>query len=391
MSWAFLSQKTRYQSARQRWHRYASWLSSVPSSQRYLGTTVDSRAIESTNQLKGAASFHIFDRFVKQIQRDRAALDIQSSRNVDYLRDEVADRLIDRLHDINRSYEHVLDLGAGACHLARALHRSTPTAGPFAKRVAHMTCAELSKNFLNRDKDDYIAPAGSSMILTRLVADEETLLLRSPEQGGMFESNTFDAVISSGSLQWINDLPSVLSSINRVLRPDSPFLCAMFGGDTLYELRTSLQLASMDRLGGVSPHVSPLADVRDMGGLLQRAGFKLITVDIDDVIVDYLDVFALLKDLQAMGEANAILGRRKGLAGLSREVLIGLEGIYKELHGRAEDGGSGGGEGIPATFRIVYMIGWKEGGKQQKPLPRGSADVNLKDILGGEGKNFGKE
>ncbi|KAK6542208.1 hypothetical protein TWF694_007967 [Orbilia ellipsospora] len=391
MSLAYFSRGALYQLAHHGRYRHASWFYSVPISRRYLAMTTGTRATESTNQLKGGAPFHIFDRFVKRVQRDRAASDIESSRNVDYLRDEVADRLVDRLHDINRSYEHILDLGAGACHLARALHRSTSHAGPFAKRIAHMTCAELSSKFLNRDEDDYILPPDSSMKLTRLTADEETILLHSPEQGGAFESNTFDAVISSGSLQWINDLPSVLSSINRVLKPDSPFLCAMFGGDTLYELRTSLQLASMDRLGGVSPYISPLADVRDMGGLLQRAGFKLITVDIDDIIVDYLDVFALLKDLQAMGESNAILGRRKGLAGLSRDVLIGLEGIYKELHGRAEDGGSGGGEGIPATFRIIYMIGWKAGDKQQKPLPRGSGDINLKDVLGGEGKDFGKE
>lgn len=223
------------------------------------------------------------------------------------------------------------------------------------------------------------------MKLSRLAQDEETVLLAPPSQGGLFESNTFDAVISCGSLHWINDLPAVLSGINRVLKPDSPFLCAMFGGDTLYELRTSLQLAGMDRLGGVSPHVSPLADVRDMGGLLQRAGYRLITIDIDDIIVDYEDVFALVKDLQAMGEANAVLGRRKSLAGLNKDVLIGLEGIYKELHGGAGDGGSGGGAGIPATFRIIYMIGWKEGLGQQQPLKRGSGEVNLKDILGEQG------
>ncbi|KAF3078474.1 hypothetical protein TWF569_002498 [Orbilia oligospora] len=332
-----------------------------------------------------AGAFQIFDRSVKRLQRDRAAKNAEESRKVDYLRDEVANRLVERLYDINRSYEHVLDLGAGACHLARALHQPHVGLKPFASRIKHLTSTELSSELLDRDPDsDTILPE-SLMKLTRLARDEETVLLASPSQGGLFESNTFDAVISCGSLHWINDLPSVLSGINRVLKPDSPFLCAMFGGDTLYELRTSLQLAGMDRLGGVSPHVSPLADVRDMGGLLQRAGYKLITIDIDDIIVDYEDVFALVKDLQAMGEANAVLGRRKGLAGLSRDVLIGLEGIYKELHGRAEDGGSGVGTGIPATFRIIYMIGWKEGTGQQQPLKRGSGEVNLKDILGEQG------
>ncbi|KAK6510347.1 hypothetical protein TWF506_009461 [Arthrobotrys conoides] len=333
-------------------------------------------------RIGSAGSFQVFDRRVKGLQRDRAAKNAEESRKVDYLRDEVANRLVERLYDINRSYEHVLDLGAGACHLARALHRPCTGLEPFASRIKHLTSTELSSKLLYRDSDSDIIPSKSPMELTRLAQDEETVLLAPPSQGGLFESNTFDAVISCGSLHWINDLPSVLSGISRVLKPDSPFLCAMFGGDTLYELRTSLQLAGMDRLGGVSPHVSPLADVRDMGGLLQRAGYKLITIDIDDIIVDYENVFALIKDLQAMGEANTVLGRRKSLAGLSKDVLIGLEGIYKELHGRAEDGGSGGEAGIPATFRIIYMIGWKEGTGQQKPLKRGSGEVNLKDILG---------
>lgn len=148
----------------------------------------------------------------------------------------------------------------------------------------------------------------------------------------------------------------------------------MFGGDTLFELRTSLQLASMDRLGGISPHMSPLADVKDIGGLLQKAGFKMLTVDIDDIIVDYPDMFALMTDLQAMGESNAVLGREMG--GISRDVLMAAEGIYRQLH-------ADGGEAMPATFRMIYMIGWKEGPNQSKPLPRGSGDINIKDILGG--------
>uniref|UniRef100_L2GET5 Methyltransferase domain-containing protein n=1 Tax=Colletotrichum fructicola (strain Nara gc5) TaxID=1213859 RepID=L2GET5_COLFN len=123
----------------------------------------------------------------------------------------------------------------------------------------------------------------------------------------------------------------------------------MLGGDSLFELRTSLQLAEQERRGGISPHVSPLADVRDVGGLMQRAGFKMLTVDVDDIIVDYPDTFALMQDLQAMGEGNAILGREMGA--IRRDVLLANEGIYRELHGN-EDGS------IPATFRVIYMIGW---------------------------------
>jgi NADH dehydrogenase [ubiquinone] 1 alpha subcomplex assembly factor 5 len=179
-------------------------------------------------------------------------------------------------------------------------------------------------------------------------------------------------VLSSMSMHWINDLPGVLAQINSGLKPDSPFIGAMLGGDTLFELRTSLQLAEQERRGGISPHVSPLADVRDVGGLLGKAGFQMLTVDVEDIVVDYPDTFALMQDLQAMGEGNAVLGREMGAIG--KDVLLANEGIYRALHGN-EDGS------LPATFRIIHMIGWKEGKNQPKPLKRGSGQVNLKDIL----------
>lgn len=150
----------------------------------------------------------------------------------------------------------------------------------------------------------------------------------------------------------------------------------MLGGDSLFELRTSLQLADLDRRGGVSTHVSPLADVRDMGGLLTKAGFKMLTIDVDDIVVNYPDTFALMQDLQAMGESNAALGREMG--GLGRDVMVANEAIYRELHGN-EDGS------LPATFRLIFMIGWTEGDGQPKPLARGSGQVNMKDILEGGG------
>lgn len=120
-----------------------------------------------------------------------------------------------------------------------------------------------------------------------------------------------------------------------------------------------------------------MADVRDVGGLLSKAGFKLLTVDVDDMVVEYPDTFALMMDLQAMGENNAILKSAGGLGGLTRDVLLANESIYRQLHGEE------GKVGIPATFRIIYMIGWKEGAGQGKPLPRGSGELNLKDVLGG--------
>jgi NADH dehydrogenase [ubiquinone] 1 alpha subcomplex assembly factor 5 len=236
-----------------------------------------------------------------------------------------------------------------------------PAAAPLASRIDELVAVESSERLLYRDAaHDF----NKQINITRqVVPDEEAL---------PFEPGSFDLVLSSLSLHWINDLPGVLTQINTLLKPDCAFVGAMLGGDTLFELRTSLQLAEQERKGGISPHVSPLADVRDVGGLLQKAGFKMLTVDIDDIIVDYPDIFALMQDLQAMGEGNAILGREMGQ--LSRDIMLASEGIYRELHGNPDGT-------IPATFRIIYMIGWHESEDQAKPLPRGSGDVNLKDLL----------
>lgn len=232
---------------------------------------------------------------------------------------------------------------------------------PLASRIGHLLAVDSSETLLYRDADQ---PFNSEINMTRQVlSDEETL---------PFEANTFDLVLSSLSMHWINDLPGVLAQINNILKPDCAFVGAMFGGDTLFELRTSLQLAEQERRGGISPHVSPLADVRDVGGLLQRAGFKMLTVDVDDIIVDYPDTFALMQDMQAMGESNAVLGREMG--GIQRDVLLANDAIYRELHGN-EDGS------IPATFRMIYMIGWKESKDQRQPLPRGSGEISLKDVF----------
>jgi NADH dehydrogenase [ubiquinone] 1 alpha subcomplex assembly factor 5 len=272
--------------------------------------------------------------------------------------------------DIKRNFPKVLDLGANSCNLARALTTPNPDpdpekpeSPPIATKIGELIAAESSATLLNRDID---LPFNHEINITRdVLASEESL---------PYEPNTFDAVLSSMSLHWINDLPSVLAQVNNILKPDAPFIAAMLGGDTLFELRTSLQLASMERRGGVSPHTSPLADVKDIGGLLQKAGFKMLTVDVDDIIVDYPDSFALMQDLQAMGESNAILGREMGAIG--RDVLLAADAIYRQLH-------ADGGETVPATFRIIYMIGWKEAPDQPKPLERGSGQLNMKDILGG--------
>lgn len=325
-------------------------------------------------QSPGTPAIEVFDSHAKWQHKERAASNPEQSRKVDYLRDEVAARLCDRLLDINRTFPKALDFGANACNIARILTRPNPDpdakgaeAEPISKRVGRLHCTDTSEALLYRDQADAF---NKEIDITREV-------LKNPEYLP-YEPESFDLAMSSLSLHWINDLPSVLTQINTALKPDAPFIAAMSGGDTLYELRGSLQLAEQERLGGIGTHISPLADVRDVGNLLTRAGFKLLTVDVDDIVVDYPSTFALMADLQAMGEANSAL--RREVSGIRKDVLLATEAIYRELYGETQDDGS---ITIPATFRTIYMIGWKESPDQAKPLERGTGETNMADILGG--------
>ncbi|KAF9435705.1 hypothetical protein BGZ76_005696 [Entomortierella beljakovae] len=294
------------------------------------------------------SAFQVFDRAAKQAQKERAASNVELSRQVDYVKDEVAFRVVDRLLDIKRSFNEVVELGSGCGHIAKHVD---------SDMMKKLIMCDMSESMLNRDKDiEYEVP------IERRVVDEENL---------PFPENSLDCVVSSLSMHWINDLPGAMIQIQRSLKPDGVFIAGLFGGDTLYELRTSLQLAELDREGGISPRVSPMADSRDLGSLLSRAGFTLTTVDVDEVTVNYPSAIELMEDLRAMGESNAIINRR---GYLSRDTMLAASAIYKEMYGNPD--GS-----IPATFQILYMIGWKPAPTQFKPLERGTAKISLKDHL----------
>ncbi|KAJ3740957.1 S-adenosyl-L-methionine-dependent methyltransferase [Lentinula detonsa] len=296
--------------------------------------------------------FQVFDRETKRKQRDRAAYKNggASSRTVDYVRDEIADRMMERLEDIKRKFSTIVDLGSCSGHFAKLLDPST---------TRKCIMIDSSHGALHRDPDSEF-----EVEVERIHADEENLLQ-------VINPNTQEAIVSCLSLHWVNDLPGILIQIKEALQPDGLFLGAMFGGETLFELRTALQLAEVDREGGISPHVSPMTDTRDVSNLLGRAGFTLLTVDIDEVKVSYPSMWELMDDLRDMGESNAVLGRRHII---HRDTLAAASAIYKELHG-TEDGT------IPATFQVIFMIGWKPAPTQPKPLERGSGKTNLKDVL----------
>ncbi|KAI0284263.1 S-adenosyl-L-methionine-dependent methyltransferase [Russula aff. rugulosa BPL654] len=301
----------------------------------------------------------VFDRQAKRLQKDRAAARDggNRSRTVDYVRDDVANRMIERFmanrnQDIKRNFSSVLDLGSGSGHFAKLLE---------SDQTKKVTMLDLSKRTLERDPDkEFEVP------VERLVVDEERLLDTIPR-------NSQEAIVSCLSLHWVNDLPGVLVQIKEALKPDGVFMGAILGGDTLFELRTSLQLAEVEREGGISPHVSPMADTRDMSNLMSRAGFTLLTVDVDEVSVGYPSMWELLDDLRDMGRATQLLDDSSRHL-LHRDTLAAASAIYKELHGQ-EDGT------VPATFQVIYLIGWKPAPQQPKPLERGSGKTNLKDIL----------
>jgi NADH dehydrogenase [ubiquinone] 1 alpha subcomplex assembly factor 5 len=284
----------------------------------------------------------IFDRRSVRLHRDRAASGLPRH---DFLLREIAGRLVDRLDDVRRKFPVALDLGC----------RHGALAGDLAVRGVEMLVqCDLSSAMLRH-------AAGA-----RVVADEEAL---------PFAAGSFDLVISLLNLHWVNDLPGALLQVLQALKPDGLFLAAMFGGETLKELRRALADAEIEGEGGLSPRISPFADVRDAGNLLQRAGFTLPVADVETLTVSYADPWALLADLRGMGETNAVLERRKTAS--RRATLFRAVERYGELY-RGKD------DRFPATFQVIFLAAWAPDASQPRPLRPGSAVARLAEALGTE-------
>ena len=185
------------------------------------------------------------------------------------------------------------------------------------------------------------------------------------------EDGSTDLIVSLMTLHWANDLPGALTQIRRALKPDGLFLGTLLGAATLKELRSVLTEAELAERGGAQARVSPFADGYDGAALLQRAGFALPVSDVDRVTVRYPDMFALIRDLRAMGETNQLAGE---IRPLTRAIAGRAAALYAERYGGADGK-------IPATFEIVNLAGWAPHDSQQKPLKRGSASVRLADVL----------
>ncbi len=266
--------------------------------------------------------------------RERAAAEFAA---VSFLKEAMAQIVAERLADVTRRFELALDLD---CH-------SGWHGAPVASSV--VSC-DMSAAMIKS------APA------PKLVCNAETL---------PFAPALFDLVVSAGSLHWVNDLPGCLAQIRQILKPDGFFVATLIGGDSLHELRSCLLQAESDITGGARARVSPMVDVRDAGGLLQRAGFAMPVAEVDRLVVRYSDPLMLLHELRAMGESNALVEA----APLRRDVLARACDLYRARHSDADGR-------VRATFAFITMAGWAPSPDQPKPLRPGSAKARLADALG---------
>jgi NADH dehydrogenase [ubiquinone] 1 alpha subcomplex assembly factor 5 len=283
----------------------------------------------------------VFDRWAVRRHRERAA----RLGTAEFLFEEAAERLAERLEDIRRNFARVLVLGA----------RQGTMASILKSRAGVELAIEVD------DAYGFLARAEPS---PRVIAEAEAL---------PFAPAAFDLVISPLALHWTNDLPGALLQLRGCLKPDGLLLASALGGETLDALRRAFLEAELAEEGGVSPRVSPMADGRDLAGLLQRAGFALPVVDSDRISVTYESALALMAELRAMGETNALRERRRHFT--RRGTLLRAAEIYRELAG-TPDGR------VVAGFEIVTMTAWAPHQSQPKPLRPGSAAARLADALG---------
>ena len=313
----------------------------------------------------------VFNRQTVRRHRDRAAA---AFGDHDFLFRESAERLSDRLDDVKRGFPLALDLGCHTGQLARALKGRGGIGTLVQCDLAPAMATEAAQAAALADANALAEP--------RALAEAATLALAGDEEWLPFGEGCFDLVMSNLSLHWVNDLPGALVQVCRALKPDGLFLASMLGGETLNELRQALAEAEIAEEGGLSPRVSPMADVRDAGGLLQRAGFALPVADSDTLTVIYPDPMKLMADLRGMGEANALIESRKGFT--RPRTLAAAAARYSELF--ADEKGN-----VPATFQVITLTGWAPDPSQQQPLKPGSATSRLAEALDTEEISAGEK
>ncbi|WP_245293296.1 methyltransferase domain-containing protein [Mongoliimonas terrestris] len=289
----------------------------------------------------GSAIPRVFDRAL--IARRRRTAIATAPAGTDFLVDRVAEEIADRLAPVARRFDTAVAIGGPTAAIARAVRDSGKAGRVF--------------------RADVFAAGPDEDLPADLVIDDEV---------PPFGPASVDLVVAGLTLQWVNDLPGTLIQIRRMLKPDGLFLATFVGGDSLSELRQAFLAAEAETTGGVSPRVAPFVEVRDLGGLLQRAGFALPVADQDRLTLRYATPFDLMRDLARMGAANPLAERRRSLTGpgLLRRAAEHYQAANGDADGR-----------VRATMTLVSLSGWAPHESQQKPLKPGSAKMRLAEAL----------
>lgn len=282
----------------------------------------------------------IFDQDLVTANRLRARRRLETG--TDFLLEIAARELSERLSLVERRFEQAVELH-GATGAAARLTLQTG-------KIDRLDRIETHQDF----------------------SAEGDALTVAPFEAVPLAPQSVNLVLSPLALHLTNDTPGVLVQIRRALKPDGLFLAAIPGAGTLGELRDVLLTTEVELHGGASPRVIPFPDIRDVGALLQRAGFTLPVVDEESYTVRYDNLFALMRDLKAMGMANPLIGRSRKPVG--RAFFLKAAERYAERY--ADPDGR-----IRATFSIIYVSGWAPHESQQKPLKPGSAKMRLADAL----------
>lgn len=295
----------------------------------------------------------LFNRKLLQKRRNRAA---SGFTEIAFLKDEIAERLVDRLLDIDRNFPLAVDLG-----------RHT---GQIAQNLPHGKVGQLIQTDFTFEMLSSCGLTAGSQAMggdTGVKRRYDALKLQCDEEFLPFADNSLDAILSAFSLHWVNDLVGTLIQCHRALKPDGLLLAALPGPRTLQELREAmLQVAG--ETGKAAPRIAPFVEVRDAGTLLQRAGFALPVIDTEFIHLTYRDFSTLLREIKQMGESNNLIEQFKGLttARYWQEVekaYVKKDGVY------------------PVTVELVFMTAWTPHASQQQPAARGSGKVSLRDAL----------
>ncbi len=254
-----------------------------------------------------------------------------------------------------------------------ALERNRTRAGKNMATFLHEAAADEIKDRLQLVNKAFTEPAIVSSY-PKIWANVLNPSLQVPPADTLsLKEGAHNLVIHAMSLHWANDPVGQLIQARRALKPDGLFLAVFFGGRTLHELRSSLAQAEAEITGGLAPRVVPMGDIRDLGALLQRGGFALPVADIVPLIVSYATPYDLMRDLRAMGEANAMNERLRHFS--RRDVFFRTNEIYSDTFS-TENGR------VQATFELIVLTGWAPDPGQPQALRPGSATSRLADALG---------